>query len=101
MPGAVGSGRGQQTGERGHERQERADGPDGRWRAGADAGGWVVITPTLSHHRRKLMLLNGGERSEEHTSELQSLMRSSYAVFCFKTNKTRKHSSAREASMTN
>src|SRR3546814_4295310 len=24
------------------------------------------------------------ERSEEHTSELQSLMRSSYAVFCFK-----------------
>src|SRR3546814_7807875 len=26
-------------------------------------------------------------RSEEHTSELQSLMRSSYAVFCFKQNK--------------
>src|SRR3546814_3146669 len=26
-------------------------------------------------------------RSEEHTSELQSLMRSSYAVFCLKTNK--------------
>src|SRR3546814_5445147 len=25
------------------------------------------------------------ERSEEHTSELQSLMRISYAVFCFKT----------------
>src|SRR3546814_7907145 len=25
-----------------------------------------------------------GERSEEHTSELQSLMRSSYAVFCLK-----------------
>src|SRR3546814_1018148 len=25
-----------------------------------------------------------GERSEEHTSELQSLMRISYAVFCFK-----------------
>src|SRR3546814_1139102 len=24
----------------------------------------------------------GGERSEEHTSELQSLMRTSYAVFC-------------------
>src|SRR3546814_1768955 len=24
-------------------------------------------------------------RSEEHTSELQSLMRTSYAVFCFKT----------------
>src|SRR3546814_3664068 len=27
-------------------------------------------------------------RSEEHTSELQSLMRSSYAVFCLKKNKT-------------
>src|SRR3546814_6068693 len=26
------------------------------------------------------------ERSEEHTSELQSLMRISYAVFCLKTN---------------
>src|SRR3546814_3172297 len=25
-----------------------------------------------------------GERSEEHTSELQSLMRTSYAVFCLK-----------------
>src|SRR3546814_8981731 len=29
----------------------------------------------------------GGARSEEHTSELQSLMRNSYAVFCLKTNK--------------
>src|SRR3546814_1384215 len=27
-----------------------------------------------------------GWRSEEHTSELQSLMRSSYAVFCFPKN---------------
>src|SRR3546814_8150139 len=29
-------------------------------------------------------------RSEEHTSELQSLMRNSYAVFCLK-KKTKKH----------
>src|SRR3546814_5929409 len=29
----------------------------------------------------------GLERSEEHTSELQSLMRISYAVFCLKTKK--------------
>src|SRR3546814_4630389 len=29
-------------------------------------------------------------RSEEHTSELQSLMRISYAVFCLKKNKTKK-----------
>src|SRR3546814_4015866 len=28
-----------------------------------------------------------GERSEEHTSELQSLMRISYAVFCLKHKK--------------
>src|SRR3546814_5608664 len=28
------------------------------------------------------------DRSEEHTSELQSLMRSSYAVLCFKTKTT-------------
>src|SRR3546814_4678988 len=28
-----------------------------------------------------------GVRSEEHTSELQSLMRISYAVFCLKTKK--------------
>src|SRR3546814_4629037 len=27
-------------------------------------------------------------RSEEHTSELQSLMRNSYAVFCLKTKNT-------------
>src|SRR3546814_8240834 len=27
------------------------------------------------------------ERSDEHTSELQSLMRSSYAVFCLKNNR--------------
>src|SRR3546814_4509602 len=30
----------------------------------------------------------GGGRSEEHTSELQSLMRISYAVFCLKKKNT-------------
>src|SRR3546814_9013016 len=30
----------------------------------------------------------GAVRSEEHTSELQSLMRISYAVFCLKKKKT-------------
>src|SRR3546814_5470797 len=34
-----------------------------------------------------------GKRSEEHTSELQSLMRISYAVFCLKK---RKNSSAHD-----
>src|SRR3546814_8486324 len=34
--------------------------------------------------------LTDGSRSEEHTSELQSLMRISYAVFCLnKTNKSK------------
>src|SRR3546814_7776258 len=33
------------------------------------------------------ILLAALPRSEEHTSELQSLMRSSYAVFCLKKNK--------------
>src|SRR3546814_10495849 len=32
-----------------------------------------------------------GWRSEEHTSELQSLMRISYAVFCLKKKKTNKN----------
>src|SRR3546814_5130257 len=33
---------------------------------------------------------DGIKRSEEHTSELQSLMRISYAVFCLKKKKTKK-----------
>src|SRR3546814_8295565 len=35
----------------------------------------------LSHHLRRMEQRDG---SEEHTSELQSLMRISYAVFCLK-----------------
>src|SRR3546814_9277303 len=37
----------------------------------------------LAHLRRHITLV----RSEEHTSELQSLMRISYAVFCLKKKK--------------
>src|SRR3546814_1310289 len=37
--------------------------------------------PTPAHIRPQ-------DRSEEHTSELQSLMRTSYAVFCLKKKKT-------------
>src|SRR3546814_2432256 len=36
-----------------------------------------------------------GGRSEEHTSELQSLMRISYAVFCLKKKKKEKHYTTR------
>src|SRR3546814_1603587 len=41
-------------------------------------------------HRARRLAERLGERSEEHTSELQSLMRISYAVFCLKKkNKNR------------
>src|SRR3546814_14568558 len=41
---------------------------------------------------------NKAMRSEEHTSELQSLMRISYAVFCLKKKKTQKTSQYRQQS---
>src|SRR3546814_5336655 len=45
------------------------------------------------HHIRCETTEISVERSEEHTSELQSLMRISYAVFCLKKkNKNNKHS---------
>src|SRR3546814_6228697 len=40
--------------------------------------------------RRKDQSPQGVDRSEEHTSELQSLMRTSYAVFCLKKKTTTK-----------
>src|SRR3546814_3234967 len=44
--------------------------------------------PRARHKSRYLRSLNSSiERSEEHTSELQSLMRISYAVFCLKKKK--------------
>src|SRR3546814_6156946 len=38
-----------------------------------------------------------GGRSEEHTSELQSLMRNSYAVFCLKKKKNKNDTKTPEA----
>src|SRR3546814_5643422 len=38
-------------------------------------GAWILFSPAQA-------------RSEEHTSELQSLMRTSYAVFCFTKKKS-------------
>src|SRR3546814_3571579 len=46
------------------------------------AGGEVV--GIIPHHLHDWEV---GHRSEEHTSELQSLMRISYAVFCLKKKK--------------
>src|SRR3546814_9153681 len=37
-----------------------------------------------NHNGLRLLLRDDGHRSEEHTSELQSLMRISYAGFCLK-----------------
>src|SRR3546814_6277763 len=64
---------------------------------------WTVVNPTLSRQlilvtssqrpttaaTRALaqMIRNQVRRSEEHTSELQALMRTSYAVFCLKKKK--------------
>src|SRR3546814_4612779 len=41
------------------------------------------------HGAIRKVMTEAGFRSEEHTSELQSLMRTSYAVFCF--NKIKNH----------
>src|SRR3546814_7023217 len=49
-----------------------------------DANFWRA--PTLADGASKLEK-NSAYRSEEHTSELQSLMRISYAVFCLKKKK--------------
>src|SRR3546814_10048005 len=49
--------------------------------------GWTleIINKILGNFQRTAGLFS--HRSEEHTSELQSLMRISYAVFCLKKTK--------------
>src|SRR3546814_1984124 len=49
------------------------------------------IHPQNAEHHRRPGENQGGIRSEEHTSELQSLMRISYAVFCLKKKKKKKN----------
>src|SRR3546814_5452165 len=44
---------------------------------------YVVIASRINTGRGQARMI----RSEEHTSELQSLMRNSYAVFCLKKKK--------------
>src|SRR3546814_9710074 len=61
--------------------EQRASARDGRGRAGSQ---W--------HHRELQAAARGTHRrSEEHTSELQSLMRLSYAVICLKKKKQNIH----------
>src|SRR3546814_3805301 len=53
--------------------------------AGSLGGMGTRATSTLRHGRRASETIHiEKRRSEEHTSELQSLMRISYAVFCLK-----------------
>src|SRR3546814_9539610 len=63
------------------------DGRRHRLRECLRIGTWVG---SGHHHLRRhdFRVLLDRQRSEEHTSELQSLMRTSYAVFCLKKNKT-------------
>src|SRR3546814_8990938 len=44
--------------------------------------------PRLQENRKVIAERAAAVRSEEHTSELQSLMRNSYAVFCLKKTDT-------------
>src|SRR3546814_1175101 len=48
----------------------------------------MVITQLREDLIEETVRSVAGARSEEHTSELQSLMRISYAVFCLKQKKT-------------
>src|SRR3546814_4606641 len=73
--------------------QQRESGAD--WRA-ARLAELTVESPRTSSdwYLRAHMLYSNTPvgRSEEHTSELQSLMRISYAVFCLKKNNNTIHS---------
>src|SRR3546814_10039001 len=51
-------------------------------------GNKTIVVDGISQGGRQLSGLFIHERSEEHTSELQSLMRISYAVFCLKKQTT-------------
>src|SRR3546814_9409311 len=55
-----------------------------------DLRDWMY-QPSIAVAPRDWMLPNDPRRSEEHTSELQSLMRISYAVFCLKKKNKSRH----------
>src|SRR3546814_5366907 len=65
-----------------------------RRRCAADDGTVRVMTPGLTlktyEEGERNAMSDAMERSEEHTSELQSLMRISYAVFCLKKKNKQK-----------
>src|SRR3546814_957830 len=51
----------------------------------------ALVIELFLRHRAEQMPHPIAFRSEEHTSELQSLMRISYAVFCLKKKQSRLH----------
>src|SRR3546814_1806328 len=65
------------------KRRARMKPTDSRGRACRGSARMLGSLPTLMQCVANMMLV----RSEEHTSELQSLMRISYADFCLKKNK--------------
>src|SRR3546814_2653729 len=62
-------------------------GPGGGARARGRRGEARLPGRRQGQHRRRGRHREAGRRSEEHTSELQSLMCISYAVFCLKKKK--------------
>src|SRR3546814_10613157 len=50
----------------------------------------ALVLQDCRYGHDRILLFFFGRRSEEHTSELQSLMRISYAVFCLKKKKKTK-----------
>src|SRR3546814_3910717 len=63
---------------------------DGRWCAWSLLGN-VVSRAASAHERTPHGPADLSRRSEEHTSELQSLMRISYAVLCLKKKRHPTH----------
>src|SRR3546814_5782696 len=61
----------------------------GELEAGEETGVTVGVAGRIVFSRNTGKLCFASLRSEEHTSELQSLMRISYAVFCLKKKKTK------------
>src|SRR3546814_2964635 len=78
------------------EIHDRMESPADRMLRIAGARSNYLVLPLFAFANAGVVIEPGvvaGHRSEEHTSELQSLMRISYAVFCLKkkTNKYNTH----------
>src|SRR3546814_2367186 len=76
--------------DRRRQRADAGDHRDAERQAGDEQPEAAQAAPQLPQRQTQRQHLFGRLRSEEHTSELQSLMRNSYAVFCLK-KKTQTH----------